>query len=65
VWVGQVALTAGPAGAVDAWYPKVSRARVQDDLELLRGCSNADDAYVDQLPWKGMVSASLVVLPVP
>lgn len=55
-------LTTGRAGAVDGGHPQVSRARVEDDLEFLRGGSNADDAHVGYLPGpSGVVRAGLAV----
>ena len=50
---GLGALTTGAAEAVDGGHPQVSGARVEDDLELLRGCSNTDGANVIQLPGPG------------
>lgn len=47
---GSGTLTTGRAGAVDRGHPQVSRARVKDDLELLRRGSNADGANIGQLP---------------
>lgn len=50
---GLGALTTCTAEAVDGGHPQVSRARVEDDLELLRGRSNTDGANVIQLPGPG------------
>lgn len=63
---GSGPLTAGLAGAVDGGHPQVSRAGVKDDLELLRGCSNADIANVVQL-WgqAGVLRAGLTALATP
>lgn len=40
------ALTAGRTGAVDRGHPQVGGASVEDDREILRGCSDADGAKV-------------------
>lgn len=64
---GQVRiLTTGWAGAIDGWYPQVGRTSIQDDLELLRGCANADNTNVDQLQERRAVTrASLAASSVP
>lgn len=59
-------LTTGWAGTIDGWNPQVGRTSIQDDLELLRGCANADDTDVDQLrERKAMAGAILAALSVP
>ena len=50
---GGLVLTAGGTLAVGGGNPQVRRAGVNDDSELLRGCSNGDVTHVDQLQGEG------------
>lgn len=50
---GGLVLTAGGTLAVDGGNPQVRRAGVNDDSELLRGCSNGDVDDIGHLQGSG------------